>query len=299
MTTEFASGTAGIADSILRPQTVFRLLKATYLQWSKDKAPRMGAALAYYTIFSLAPLLVICIAIAGIVFGPKAVQGRIVGQIQSLVGPDSARVVQTMIRSAHKPAHQAIASIVGLAVLLLGASGVFTEMRDALNTIWRVDKSESGLKSIIKSRVISFGMVLTVGFLLLVSLLLSAALAAIGKYLGGFLPMPEFVLHAIDFLFSIFFISALFALIFKFLPEAKLRWADVWMGSALTAVLFTFGKFLIGLYVGKSVTSSTYGAGGALVVIVAWIYYCAQLLYFGAEFTRIYASRSGSQSKGA
>jgi membrane protein len=300
MTTEFASGTAEIANPFLRPQILPGLLKATYLEWSKDKAPRMGAALAYYTIFSLAPLLVICIAIAGIVFGPKAVQGQIVGEIQSMVGPDSARVVQTMIQSAHKPAHQAIGSIIGLAVLLLGASGVFAEMRDALNTIWKVDKtSETGLTAIIKARAVSFGMVLTVGFLLLVSLLLSAALAAIGKYLGGFLPIPEFALHAIDFLFSIFFITALFALIFKFLPEVTLRWSDVWIGSALTAILFTFGKFLIGLYVGKSVTSSTYGAAGALVVIVAWIYYCAQLLYFGAEFTRIYASRAGSHSNRA
>jgi membrane protein len=280
----------------LRPKALYALLKCTYQAWSDAKAPRMGAALAYYTIFSLAPLLVIAIAIAGIVFGPEAVQGQIVNQIQGLMGPDAARAVQTMIQSAHKPAHQAIASIIGLFLLFLGATGVFNEMQDALNEIWGIDTTKkSGIWSMLKTRFLSFGMVLGIGFLLLVSLLLSAALSAVAKYISGFLPVPPAVLHIADLLFSVFFITVLFAMIFKVLPDAKIPWSDVWVGAAMTAILFTIGKFLIGFYIGKSVTASAYGAAGSLVIIVAWIYYCAQLLYFGAEFTRVYATERGSQ----
>ena len=279
-----------------RPKALYTLLKTTYQQWSKYKVPRMGAALAYYTIFSLAPLLVIAISVAGIVFGDKAVQGEIVSQIQGLMGTDAAHAIQTMIQSAHKPAHQAIASIIGLIVLLFGASGVFNEMQDALNEIWGIDTTaKTGIWNMIKSRFLSFGMVLGIGFLLLVSLLLSAFLAGVAKYVSGLLPVPEAVLHVADILFSIFLITVLFAMIFKILPDVKIPWSDVWVGSAMTAILFTIGKFLIGFYIGKSVTSSAYGAAGSLVVIVAWIYYCAQLLYFGAEFTRVYSTDCGSQ----
>jgi membrane protein len=280
----------------LSPKAVFELLKMTFTSWSNDKVPRMGAALAYYTIFSLAPLLVIAISIAGLVFGAKAVQGQIMGEIQGLIGPDSAKAVQTMIQSAHKPANSMIASLIGLVVLLLGASGVFTEMQDALNTIWDVDtKGKSGVWNYLKGRFSSFGMVLGIGFLLLVSLVLSAALAAMANYLESVVTIPAALLHSVDFLFSVFTITALFAMIFKLLPDARIRWSDVWVGAALTSVLFTIGKFLIGFYIGKSVTASTYGAAGSLVIIVAWIYYSAQLLYFGAEFTHVYSQQCGSQ----
>src|SRR6202158_2137349 len=279
-----------------RPKAIFQLLRRTYSEYSKDKVPRMGAALAYYTIFSLAPLLVIAIAIAGFVFGAEAVQGQIMGQIQGLIGPESARAVQTMIQSAHKPAHGVIATIVGLAVLLLGASGVFTEMQDALNTIWKVDPaSKAGVWNLVRSRFLSFGMVLGIGFLLLVSLLLSAALSAAAGYISGFISVPPAVLHAVDFLFSLFFIAVLMALIFKLLPDVKIAWSDVWVGAMLTSLLFTTGKFLIGFYIGKSVTMSAYGAAGSVVIILAWIYYSAQLLYFGAEFTHVYSKERGSQ----
>jgi membrane protein len=279
-----------------RPKAIFRLLRRTYLQYSKDKVPRMGAALAYYTIFSLAPLLVIAIAIAGFVFGADAVQGQIMGQIQGLVGPESARAVQTMIQSAHKPAHGVIATIFGIAILLLGASGVFTEMQDALNTIWKVDTtSKTGVWNLVRSRFLSFGMVLGIGFLLLVSLLLSAALTAVATYASGFLPIPPAALHAVDFVLSLVFIAALMALIFKFLPDVKIAWSDVWVGAALTSLLFTAGKFLIGFYIAKSVTMSAYGAAGSVVIILAWIYYSAQILYFGAEFTRVFSTECGSQ----
>ncbi len=281
-----------------RPKVIYELLKSTYNEWSRDKAPRMGAALAYYTIFSLAPLLVIAIAIAGFVFGREAVEGRITYEIQGLVGSESARAVQTMIQSAHKPAHGVIATIFGVVILLIGASGVFTEMQDALNTIWKVDTtSKTGVWNMVRYRFFSFGMVLGIGFLLLVSLLLSAALSAVATYASSFLPIPPAALHAMDFLFSVFFIAALMALIFKLLPDVKIAWGDVWVGAALTSLLFTAGKFLIGFYIGKSVTMSAYGAAGSVVIILAGIYYSAQLLYFGAEFTHVYSKEYGSQCK--
>jgi membrane protein len=281
-----------------RPKVIYELLKKTYTDWSRDKAPRMGAALAYYTIFSLAPLLVIAIAIAGFVFGREAVEGRITYQIQGLVGSESARAVQTMIQSAHKPAHGVIATLFGVVILLVGASGVFTEMQDALNSIWKVDTtSKTGIWNMLKYRFLSFGMVLGIGFLLLVSLLLSAALAAVTTYASEILPIPPAALHAVDFLFSVLFIAALMALIFKFLPDAKIAWGDVWVGAALTSLLFTAGKFLIGFYIGKSVTMSAYGAAGSVVIMLTWIYYSAQLLYFGAEFTHVYSKEYGSQCK--
>jgi len=282
----------------LNPRAVFEMVKLTCTDWSNDKAPRMGAALAYYTIFSLAPLLVIAISIAGLVFGAQAVQGQIMGEIQGLIGPDSAKAVQAMIQSAYKPANSAIASIIGIIVLLIGASGVFTEMQDALNTVWDVDtNSKSGWWSFFKGRFLSFGIVLGIGFLLLVSLVVSAALTAMTNYLQTSVTIPAALVHSVDFLFSVLFITALFAMIFKLLPDTPIPWSDVWVGSAITSVLFTLGKFLIGFYIAKSVTASAYGAAGSLVIMVAWIYYSAQLLYFGAEFTHVYSQQYGSQCK--
>ena len=260
----------------------------------------MSAALAYYTIFSIAPLLIIAVAIAGLAFGAEAAQGGIADQIQGLIGRDGANAIQTMIQSAHKPAHGVIGSLVGVFALFLGASGVFCEMQDALNNIWRVNTDASaGLLNFIKERFLSFGMVLGIGFLLLVSLLLSALLAAITKYLGGFLPVASTLLESLDFFLSLFSITVLLAVIFKFLPETRVAWNDVWIGAALTSLLFTGGKFLIGLYIGKIVSASAYGAAGSLVILVAWIYYSALLLYFGAEFTRVYAQTLGSQQNAA
>ena len=281
-----------------RADTIYYLLKRTYEGWSKDKVPRMGAALAYYTIFSLAPVFVISVAIAGLAFGKDAVQGRIMGEIQGLIGPASAGAVQAMIQSAHQPAHGVIATIIGVFILLLGASGVFVEMQDALNTIWKVDTtSKTGVRNLIRSRFFSFGMVLGIGFLLLVSLLLSAALSAAANYISNFIPIPPAALHAMDFLFSIFFIALLMALIFKLVPDAKAPWSDVWVGAILTSLLFTAGKFLIGFYIGRSVTMSAYAAAGSVVIILAWIYYSAQLLYFGAEFTYVFTNECGSRQR--
>jgi membrane protein len=282
--------------SIFRSRAIYALLKTTYLEWSKDKAPRMGAALAYYTIFSLAPLLIIAVAIAGLAFGVQAAQGEIAGQIQGLVGRDGAKAIQDLIQSAHKPAHGVISSMIGVFALFLGASGVFCEIQDALNCIWHVNPdTKSGIRCLVKERFLSFGMVLGIGFLLLVSLLLSALLAAVTKYLGGMLPIPAVLFESLDFLLSLLFIAVLFAMIFKLLPNTKIAWSDVWIGAALTSLLFTVGKFVIGFYIGKSVSASAYGAAGSLLVVVAWIYYSALILYFGAEFTRVYARTLGSQ----
>jgi membrane protein len=297
MAQEAPSGSTALAALLTKPTHFLALLKSTFSEWNKDNVPRMSAALAYYTIFSLAPLLIIAIAVAGLFFGMRAAQGEITGQIEGLIGRDGAKTVETLIQSAYRPAHSAIASMIGVVALLLGASGVFCELQDALNTIWRARRESKGaVWRICQTRLLSFGMVLGIGFLLLVSLVLSAALAALAKYIAGFLRIPEFLLHAGDLLFSLFFITVLFAMIFKLLPRAKIAWSDVWLGASLTSLLFTFGKFAIGFYIGKSVSASAYGAAGSLVVVVAWIYYSALLLYFGAEFTRVYANIVGSGS---
>jgi membrane protein len=281
---------------LFRPRQCFALLKFTFIQWSDDNALRMGAALAYYTLFSVAPLLVIAIVIAGVVFGAQAVQGEVTGQIQGLIGEDSAKAIQTMIQSAHKPTHSAIAAVMGALLLLVGASGVFTEMQNALNSIWHVNLDKNkGMWNFLKSHFLSMGMVLGIGFWLLVSLLLSTVLALVAKYLQGVLPISPILLHAMDLLCSLLFITVLFAMIFKWLPEAKIAWNDVWVGAGITSLLFTVGKFVIGFYIGKSVLASAYGAAGSLVIVVAWLYYSALLLYFGAEFTRAYTTQLGSQ----
>jgi membrane protein len=284
---------------LVKPRVAFGLLKSALSACLNDNVQRMSAALAYYTIFSLAPLLVIAIAIAGLVFGEDAARGEIVGEIRELVGQDGARAIQAMIQSAYHPGHSVVATIIGIVTLLLGATGAFSEVYDALNLIWRVNQeSSTAVRTIIKARFMSFGMILIIGFLLLVSLVVSAVLAGISKYASSFLPAPAPLLHFLDFLFSLAVVTVLFAMIFKVLPEMKIRWGDVWAGASLTALLFTVGKFAIGFYVGKSVSTSSYGAAGSLVVVVAWIYYSAFILYFGAEFTQVYAHQCGSRLEG-
>jgi membrane protein len=278
-----------------KPTAAWTLLKSAISGCLRDNVQRMSAALAYYTIFSLAPLLVIAIAIAGLVFGEKAAQGEIIAELRELLGSDGARAVQAMIVSAHKPVHSALASVFGVMTLLLGATGAFSEVCDALNNIWGVRRdTQKGVWALIRGRFLGIGLVLIVGFLLLVSLVVSAALAGMAKYADRFLPIPAVVLHMLDVLVSVAVITVLFAMIFRMLPDLKITWGDVWVGAALTAVLFTVGKFLIGFYIGKSVSASSYGAAGSLVIVVAWIYYSALILYFGAEFTQVYARKYGS-----
>jgi membrane protein len=271
------------------------LLKETVQDWSEDKASRLAAALAYFTIFSLAPLLVIVIAIAGLVFGREAAQNQLSGQIQDLVGQQGAGMIQTMIQNTSKPSTSIIATIIGVITLLLGASGVFGALQDALNTIWEVAPNpKAGLMAMLRNRFVSFGMILVVGFLLLVSLLLTAVLAAVGKFMGGFFPSAVLLGHVINFVVSFGGITLLFALIYKVLPDAKIAWGDVWIGAAVTSLLFTIGRLLIGLYLGRGSVGSAYGAAGSLIVLLVWTYYSAMILFLGAEFTKVYAYKYGS-----
>jgi membrane protein len=278
---------------LLDRKMVWALVRETISNWSADRVPSLGAALAYYTVFSIAPLLVIAIAVVGLVFGTQAAQSSILKEIGGLVGQKGSEAIQAMLQSAHKPALGTLAGIFGVILLLLGASGVFGELQEALNTIWQVPRRSGGLWQNLKSRFISYGIVLAVGFLLLVSLLLSAAVAAAGKFFGGFLPVSEVILHVLNFGVSFAVVTALFAMIFKVLPEAPIAWKDVWAGAGFTALLFELGKQAIGLYLGKSGIASAYGAASSLVVMLAWVYYSAQILYFGAEFTRAYAAKRG------
>ncbi|MBE7550580.1 MAG: YihY/virulence factor BrkB family protein [Anaerolineales bacterium] len=273
---------------------IWGLLKETFSDWSEDKASRLAAALAYYTIFSIAPLIIIVIAVAGLVFGREAAQGQIEGQIQGLVGDQGGELIQEMVQGASNQSTGVIATIIGVATLLFGATGVFGQLQDALNTIWEVTpKPGRGVLGILKDRFISFTMVLGIGFLLTVSLVLSAGLAAASQFTG--LDKIAYLGEAITFFVSFAVITLLFAMIYKILPDVKIAWSDVWIGATVTALLFTIGKLLISLYLGHSALASSFGAAGALVVILVWIYYSAQILFFGAEFTQVYAKRFGSR----
>src|SRR5579883_883796 len=281
----------------MKPKDIWKLLKDTVTEWNEDKVPLWAAALAYYTIFSLAPLLLIAIAIAGVIFGEDAARGEIVGQIQGLVGKEGATAIQAMIQNAHRPGSGGtIATVVGVITLLFGASGVFGQLQDALNTIWGVKpRPGQGLQSFLQARFLSFAMVLVIGFLLLVSLVLSAALAAIGTVFSHLLPDYVIVGQILNFVVSFGFITLLFAAIYKFLPDVSVNWKDLWVGAATTALLFNIGKFIIGFYLGSSSASSTYGAAGSLVVILLWVFYSAQIILFGAEFTQVFAKSRGSE----
>ena len=279
-------------------KTVISLLKQTFAEWQEDKAPTLAAALAYYTVFSLAPLLIIVIAIAGLVFGADAAQGQIVAQLQSLIGKDGAQTVQELILKASEPKSGMIATLVGVATLLWGASNVFTNLKEALNTIWNVSPPPGrGIWGFFQDRVLSFAMILGIGFLLLVSLVISAVLAAVSFWLNGLLQLPVGIWQIVDFAISFGVVTLLFALIYKLLPDVDLAWNDVWIGAAITSVLFTIGKSLIGVYLGGSGIASTYGAAGSFVIILLWINYSAQILFLGAEFTQVWANRYGSRMR--
>jgi membrane protein len=282
--------------SLTDPRALWNLLKTTAAEWSQDQAPRLGAALAYYATFSLAPLLIIAVAITGLVFGREAATGQIVGQIQELVGPSAAETIQGMIENSSQPAANIIASIIGLVALLFGASGVFGELQQSLNAIWDIQpKPNRGIWAAIKDKFFSFSMVLGTGFLLLISLVISAALAALSNMIMAWMPGMDTITQIVNFILSLLVITVLFALIFKYVPDAKIAWTDVWIGAVVTALLFTIGKALIGLYIGYSSLSSTYGAAASLAVILLWVYYSAQIMFFGAEFTQVYANTYGSR----
>ncbi len=274
-----------------------KLLRATFTKWVDDHAQGLGAALAFYTVVSLAPLLLITIAIAGMVFGQDAAEGHIIGQIQDLVGEDSAHAIQSMLAQARQPSTGLIASGLAFVTLLFGASGVFAQLQEALNIMWGVEtKAGQGVINMLKYRFLSFVTVLGSGFLLLVSLVLSAGLAAMGHTLEILLPASEVLLQSINAVVSFVAITILFAMIYRMLPDIEIRWSDVWLGAAMTSFLFTVGKSLIGLYLGKSNVGLAYGAAGSLIVVLLWVYYASQIFLFGAEFTVVYAASHGSRS---
>jgi membrane protein len=278
----------------------FRLLKQTAVDWIEHESPRLGAALAFYTIFAIAPLFVIVLAIAGFFFGEAAARQQLFDELHRLLGAEGGRAVESVIAAGNRSHVGGWATLIALGTLFLGATGVFVQLQDSLNTVWNLRpkpgrKTGPKIRRLVKVRLTSFAMVLAIGFILLVSLVVNAALAALGKYLNVWIPGQEVFWQVVNFLLSIGLVALLFAMIFKVLPDAKIAWRDVWIGALLTSVLFSLGKFLLSLYLGKSSIASVYGAAGSLVVILMWVYYSAQILLFGAEFTRLYAIQCGSQ----
>lgn len=273
------------------------LLKQAAASWSNDQAPAMGASLAYYSMFSIAPLLVIVIAIAGLFFGADAVRGAVYAQLADLMGENGAKAIEEMLSHASEPKTGMLAAVVSVAVLLLGAAGVFRQLQAALDRIWRapVLPKESGVWRWLRANLLSIGMVLALAFLVTVSLLLSTVLSTLGKWWGGILGGWEVLAQLLDVLVSFGVLTLVFAMVYKIMPRAQIRWHDVWIGAAVTALLFTIGKFLIGLYIGKSTIASSFGAFGSLVIVMVWVYYSAQIFLFGAEFTWVYANEYGSR----
>jgi membrane protein len=299
------STSAGGARRYRKPIGSFRwsdieaLLGESVSAWSRHNAPRLGAALAFYTLFSLTPLLLVMVSIGGLVFGQRAAESQIVWQVTHLAGVTGAAAIQAILQGTRNTTHGLLASILGFLTLLLGASAVFIELRDALNTIWEVSLPQvTGFKSlvnIIRERLFSFGLVLAIGFLLLVSLAVSASLAALGRYAANLVPLPEAVLQVANSLVSFAVITGLFAAIYKVIPEVRIEWRDVFLGAAATSVFFTLGKLAIGIYLGKAGFASTYGAAASVVVFIFWVYYSSQIFFLGAEFTKAFANRYGSR----
>jgi membrane protein len=274
----------------------FRLLKGAAAEFSEDKVPRLSAALSYYTTFSLAPMLIIAIAVAGLVFDPGEVERAVLTQYQGLVGPEGGQFLETALAAGRDRGAGVVATVIGIGTLVFAALGAFGQLQDALNTIWEVQpKPNRGILGVVRDRLLSLTMVLVIGFLLLVALVLSAALAVLGNFLEGLLPLPEVVMQIINFVVTFSIITLLFGLMFKYLPDAVIAWRDVWVGAIITALLFTVGKIAIGLYLGNAAVTSAYGAAGSLVVLLLWVYYSAMIFFFGAEFTQVYANRFGSR----
>lgn len=274
---------------------IWRLLQQTFKEWNEDKASRLAAALAYYTVFSLTPLLTITLAMVGVFFGKDAAKGELVAQIQGLVGRQSAQVIETAIANISQNAHPGIISIINVGILLFAASGVFTELQDALNTIWEVaPKPGKAVRIFIRQRLLAFLMVLGIGFLLLASLMLNTFLVAISRLFVNILPGGNVPWQLLNTVGSFILTTLLFGLIYKYLPQVKIVWSDVWIGALMTAILFSIGKYALGLYLANNTFSSAFGAAGSLVFVVAWVFYSAQILFFGAEFTHVYARHYGS-----
>ena len=280
----------------MKPQSLWKFLRDSVVQWIDDNPFQLAAALSYYTLFSLAPLLIIVIAIAGFAFGQEAAQNRIVETLQGLIGQESSVAIQAMIQNAsNKPKSGIVSTVIGVIALLFGAGGVVGQLQSSLNTIWGVTpKPGQGVWGFVRQRFVSFAMVLGIGFLLLVSLAISALASGFTKVMGDVLGATVFLTHALDLAVSFIFVTALFAMIYKYLPDVRIQWRDVWVGAALTAFLFTVGKILIGIYLGTSGVTSTYGAAGSLITVLLWVYYSSLIFFLGAELTQVYARDFGS-----
>jgi membrane protein len=278
----------------LSPSTFFSLLKQTFKGWQKDNATVWCAALAYFTIFSLGPLLLIVISITGLVFSKTSAENNIYTQIQALLGSGGANMIETIIHHAKKPTAGIYGTVIGTITLMLGAVGMFGQLQQMLNTIWGVtQKPKSGMIGLVKSRLLNFSMIGVIAFLLLVSLVASTVIAGVGTYLGRLLPFSSIILEICNFLLSFIIISILFAFILKVLPDVEIKWKNTWVGAVVTSLLFTIGKAVIGIYIGHSGLSSEYGAAASLVILLLWVYYSSQILFFGAEFTKFYTLWQG------
>lgn len=282
----------------MKTQKGLQLLTLTFSRWNEHDAPRLGAALAYYTLLSIAPLLVIGMAICSVVLGQSSTEQQILGQARSLVGANAADAIQTLIKSTSHRGGGLTATCIAIVALLFGASGVLVELQDSMNTIWEVmPKTSSAWRSMIWQRVVAFGMVLGIGFLLLISLLCSAAIQIVERFFTGHVPVSPVILEVLNLVLSVVAISVLFALIFKYVPNATILWRDVAVGAMVTAILFTLGKFLLARYLGTAGMASAYGAAGSIIALVVWVYYSAQIFLFGAIFTRVYALNYGSHTE--
>lgn len=277
-------------------KTFWEIIKTTFQEFSEDKAARLAAALAYYTVFSLAPLLVIVVGIAGLLISTTTVQETILQQVQGLAGQQAAQMVGEMLANFNRPGGGIITVVIGVVTLIFGATGVFGQLQDALNTIWEVQpRPDRGILGIIKDRFLSFTMILGLAFMLLVSLVVSAGISVLGTFFGGLIPIGEWFWQIVNQLISVGVVTILFALIFQILPDVDIAWKDVWVGALVTSILFNIGKFALGYYLGNSAITSGYGAAGSIIVILLWVYYTAQILFLGAEFTQVYARRFGSK----
>jgi membrane protein len=274
------------------------LLKQTFREWLQDKAPQLGAALAYYTVFSLAPLILVLLAIIGVLFrdDPAGAWDKITQQMSYFLDPSAMQVVQNIAQKASQPGKSTIATVIGIALALFGASGVFGQLQDALNTIWGVKaKPTRGIWGFLRARFLSFAMVAGICFLLLVSLAIEALLKGFSRYVQSMLPGGIVIAVTVYLVFDFAIVVLLFAMIFKFLPDVKIQWRDVWIGAFMTAILFGIGKWLLGFYLGSGAAGSAYGAASSLITLLLWVYYSSQILLFGAEFTQVYAARAGRE----
>jgi len=279
----------------MSPRKFWLILKGTFAEFSEDNVLRLSAALAYYAVFSIGPLLFIVVGVAGLAFGNKHVADEIQGQLSSTLGPDSAKMINSMM-SAQKLGTSLIATIVGVVALLIGAGGVFGQLQDALNTIWEVKaKPGAGIWGLIRNRFLSFTMVLGTGFLLLVSMALTTFLTAAAGTIGSMLPISEMLIHILNFIVTFGVVTLLFAMIFKYLPDVKIPFSKVWVGAIGTAILFTIGKYLLALYLGRESTKSSFGGAASVIIILMWVYYASVILFFGAEFTQVYAKQTGTK----